>query len=207
MTGFAETISIIEKNLSQALPGKAAQNRMAPCLPGGIFLSRSPNSATRNSAVMITLFPDNNQTNTLLIKRPVYEGPHSGQVSFPGGKSDESDIDITHTALRETHEEIGIKPQDINVVGTLTPLFVPVSNLMVYPIVGVLKNKPNLFINVQEVEYTIQAAIYDFKKTENRSVKTLSINKIPISAPYYSVGGEDIWGITAMILSEFTCLF
>jgi hypothetical protein len=64
MNGFWETIDRIEKNLSKELPGSSAQNRMAPCLPSGMFLNRSPNSTTRNSAVLIVLFPENNEVYT-----------------------------------------------------------------------------------------------------------------------------------------------
>jgi 8-oxo-dGTP pyrophosphatase MutT (NUDIX family) len=172
-----------------------------------MFLRRSPNKTTRNSAVLITLFPFENGIFTLLTKRPVYKGPHSGQVSFPGGKFEESDPDLIQTALRETKEEVGIKPEHVEIIGTLTPLFVPVSNLLVYPVVGALESRPELHLNVQEVEYTFMVEINEFKKIENHSVKTICINKIPISAPYYSVCKEDVWGITAMVISEFCELF
>jgi hypothetical protein len=78
---------------------------------------------------------------------------------------------------------------------------------MVYPIVGFIKSLPKLHLNVQEVEYTIPVEINEFKKVENRSVKTMCINQTPISAPFYSVSGEQIWGITAMIISEFSELY
>jgi len=207
MNEFRETVKRINENIKKGLPGSAVQNRMAPSLPGGLLLRRSPDKSTRNSAILISLFPSEKKINTLLIKRSIYRGPHSGQVSFPGGKFEETDASFFHTALRETEEEIGLKPNQVEIIGTLTPLFVPVSNLLVYPIIGAIERFPDLHLNVQEVEYTFQVDINEFKKSENHSVKTMCINKIPISAPYYSVCNEDIWGITAMIISEFTELF
>lgn len=208
MNEFWETVGRIKENIALDLPGSSAQNRMSPSVPSGLLLSRTPNSSTRDSAVLICLFPNaNSKTSTILIKRTVYNGAHSGQVSFPGGKYEESDSDLTYTALRETQEEIGISSEQIVLIGKLTPLFVPVSNLMVSPFVGFIDRLPALHLNVQEVEYTIEVAIEEFNKIENKSVKTMCINQTPISAPYYSISGEQIWGITAMIISEFSELF
>ena len=208
MVEFWETVGRIKENITKELPGSSAHNCMSPSIPSGLLLTRIPNSSTRDSAVLICLFPNQKRrTSTILIKRAIYNGAHSGQVSFPGGKYEESDNDLIHTALRETQEEIGLDSKLINVIGKLTPLFVPVSNLMVYPIVGYIKPLTKLHLNVQEVEYTIPVEINEFKKVENRSVKTMCINQTPISAPFYSVSGEQIWGITAMIISEFSELY
>ncbi|HOP04811.1 MAG TPA: CoA pyrophosphatase [Tenuifilaceae bacterium] len=208
MSEFWATVGRVKENIAHELPGSSAQNRMSPSLPSGLLLSRTPNSSTRDSAVLICLFPNSNsKTSTILIKRTVYNGAHSGQVSFPGGKYEEGDSDLSYTALRETQEEIGISSEQIVLIGKLTPLFVPVSNLMVTPYVGYIESLPALHLNVQEVEYTIEVAIEEFNKIENKSVKTMCINQTPISAPYYSISGEQIWGITAMIISEFSELF
>jgi hypothetical protein len=77
----------------------------------------------------------------------------------------------------------------------------------VVPVIGIIPKPNNLHLNLQEVEYTISADLMKFKNPENQSVKTICINNTPISAPFYSVGNEDVWGATAMMISELTELY
>jgi 8-oxo-dGTP pyrophosphatase MutT (NUDIX family) len=207
MDNFENTISIVRERLLKDLPGSEVQNRMAPSFRVGFPFRKHPNSATRQSAVLICIYPEQFEAATILIKRSTYNGPHSGQVSFPGGKYDETDESLVQTALREAQEEVGIAPSDLEVIGCLTPLFIPVTNMQVLPVVGVMLNPPTLHPNLQEVEYPILAKLSDFKNPQNSSVKTLRVLGFPISAPYYSIGGEHVWGATAMIISEFTELY
>lgn len=196
----------IRQNLKHPLPGLQAQLRMAPSLRGEI-LKTSNGSNSRKSAVLISLFPENNKINTLLIKRTTYDGVHSGQISFPGGKFDEGDESLIQTALREAYEEVGINPADVEILGTLTPLFIPVSNMEVLPVVGLLNTKPELFLNSYEVEFTITIPICHLKNPANRLVKEIIVREYSIEAPYIKVDCEDVWGATAMIISEFIELY
>ena len=207
MDSFNKTVDNIQNGLTRELPGLDAQIKMSPSFRGENRFNSSPTSTTRNSAILISLFPKNGLAYTVLIKRTTYNGVHSGQVSFPGGKQDDSDTSIVHTALREAQEEVGIEPDSIHVIGELTPLFIPVSNLMVHPVVGIMPAPKQFYPNLHEVEYTIVTDLLHFKKTENLSVKTLCVNNIPISAPYYAVGNDMVWGATAMIISELTELY
>lgn len=200
------TIDQIKHSLKQPLPGEAAQKRMAPSHRGSL-LNGSDYSDPRNSAVLISLFPSNDGLSTLFIKRATYDGIHSGQISFPGGKIEEQDDSLIQTALREAQEEVGINPCDVEVLGILTPLFIPVSNMLVLPVVGLLRNKPELHLNLQEVEYTIIVPIDHLKNPQNQSVKTIEIRNDKIIAPFFSYKEEAIWGATAMIVSEFIELF
>lgn len=207
MDCFSKIVTQIQHALTQPLPGELAQIKMATSSRSELLSFVRPNEMPRQSAVLIAVYPNNNQAETILIKRPVYNGAHSGQVAFPGGKVEPFDKDLVDTALREAEEEVGINPDLVSVLGQLTPLFIPVSNIWVQPVIGLLNQKPNLSLNLQEVEYTISAKLCDLKQTENRSVKTIAINSIPISAPYYKVETEHIWGATAMIISELLELF
>jgi 8-oxo-dGTP pyrophosphatase MutT (NUDIX family) len=207
MDDHSRVVKSIISSLNHNLPGSAAQNRMAPSLRIGFPFRSSPGSSTRQSAVLICIYPENSKPTTILIKRSTYRGAHSGQISFPGGKRDESDTTIIQTALREAQEEVGIDPNQVDVIGQLTPLYIPVSNMQVVPIIGLMNSPPELHLNLQEVEYTIAANLMDFKNPEYTSVKTIRVLGLPISAPYYSVGGENVWGATAMIISEFTDLY
>jgi len=164
-------------------------------------------STLRQSAILISLFPDNGKLNTLLIKRTTYDGIHSGQVSFPGGKYEDLDENLIQTALREANEEVGIDPLKVEVLGTLTPLFIPVSNMEVLPVVGLLQDKPELHLNLYEVEYTIVVPICHLKNPSNHLLKTIYVREHSVEAPYVKIDCEDVWGATAMIIAEFIELF
>jgi 8-oxo-dGTP pyrophosphatase MutT (NUDIX family) len=207
MTDFNTTVDNIRINIAKELPGKDAQQRMSPSIRAGIGFPTSPNANTRKSAVLISVYPENGLAHTILIKRTVYKGAHSGQVSFPGGKMDETDKSVIETALREAEEELGINPSKVEVIGSLTPLFIPITNLLVIPVVGVMSNPQNLSPNIHEVEYTIEVGLNAFKDSKNITEKTIFSGVIPISAPYYSIKNEMVWGATAMIIAEFTELY
>ncbi|HRX30399.1 MAG TPA: CoA pyrophosphatase [Tenuifilaceae bacterium] len=190
--------------LTQTLPGNSAQQQMAPSLREDLRGNSTPNTLTRQSAVLILIFPSNNNTPySVLIKRQTYNGPHSGQISLPGGKTEDYDDDIIKTALREANEEIGINKNDIKVLGTLTNLYIPISNIMVKPVVGYVEYEPTFTPNLQEVEYIISFPIFSILNSDSKSVKVISSHGRPITAPYYNIQGEMVWGATAMILSEF----
>jgi 8-oxo-dGTP pyrophosphatase MutT (NUDIX family) len=200
-------IERIKQSLTINLPGELAQLKMTPSFRGELISNFKNHNQIRNSAVLIALFPFNDKICTLLIKRPVYNGVHSGQVSFPGGKFDESDITLENTALRETYEEVGINSNSIELLGSITPLFIPVSNTKVVPYLGLLKELPKLLLNSREVDYTITVPLLDLKNSETIKEKTLTIRNKKIIAPYYDVQNEFVWGATAMIISELTELY
>ena len=99
----------------------------------------------RKAAVMALFYPDFEQvTHLLLILRKTYEGVHSNQIGFPGGKVEKGDADLLTTALRETHEEVGVAPAQINVLRALSEVYIPPSNFEVRPYMG-LCQKPTTF--------------------------------------------------------------
>lgn len=183
--------------LNEALPGKEFQYRMAPSgrIPEGSFAKQ------QEAGVLLCLYPDGHGYKTIFIKRSSYNGHHSGQVSLPGGKKDYNDQDLIQTALREAQEEVNLK--QVNVLGTLTPLFIPVSGFEVLPVIGFIDRKPRLIPEPGEVEYIIMASLPELFSESNRQWKYLEIQGESRHIPYYKVEQEHIWGATAMILSEF----
>lgn len=200
---FEDFVEDLKIELEKDLPGFDVQKTMSPSIREDLMGNTAPNSNTRQSAVLILLFPNGNDTNTLLIKRPVYNGPHSGQISFPGGKFDETDADIKTTALRETFEEVGVKPSEIAIIGQLTQLYIPISNMMVHPFVGVVNFKPEFKPNIKEVERIISTPINQLVNPKNRSIKVIMSHQKLITAPFFNISKEFVWGATAMILAEF----
>ncbi len=133
---YNNLFQLLKRRLEQTLPGVLAQEKMASSMRSTLHLAEFPDEQTRLSAVLILFYPWQEQIYIPMIVRPIYKGIHSGQVAFPGGRKEESDQTFIDTALRETYEEIGVIPQAVETLGMLSPLFVPASNFMVYPVVG-----------------------------------------------------------------------
>lgn len=201
---FESLIKVLEHELNKKLPGLEAQLKMAP-KHREIALKYLPKQIdVKKGSVMILLFPDEGKIIMPLMQRPDYDGAHSGQISFPGGKMDEVDEDLIATALRETREEIGVSEDEITVLGNLTELYIPISNFSVLPVVGYCKNKPFFLPDQYEVVHIIEADVLDL--VNNLIVKEKIIkatNGIETEAPFYDIKGNVVWGATAMILSEF----
>lgn len=195
----------LEECLNRPLPGQTAQLIMAPSIrPSG--MQGFDGSNPRSSGVMILLFPGNEGLSTVFILR-TDGGPHGGQISFPGGKQERADPDLTYTALRETHEEVGVNPKDIRVIGKLTPLYVPHSNYMILPVVGYVETLPDFVLDKKEVAGVIISPLASLFHPGTK--KTMIFNRagLEITAPYYDVSGHRVWGATAMIMSEFEGIF
>ena len=198
-----EKIEWLRKQLLQPLPGRTAQERMTGrVLPMPIHI---PENA-RPSAVLCLLFPQNDELYMVLMKRREDKTAHSGQVSFPGGSYETTDADMKATALREAHEEIGIRSSDVDVLGALTPLYIPVSNFNVCPFVGFTKQRPEYNLSHNEVSYTIEvplaSLLHPGRKTVTDVVSPAVPNIIRNVNAYKLEDGTIIWGATAMIISE-----
>ena len=136
------------------------------------------------------------------VETPVYDGVHSGQVSFPGGKMEECDKELTATALREANEETGIDSSKITILGRLTPLYIPVSDIEVTPIVGYYEGIPNFNSASREVEKLIEAPLSHFFKSDSLRKGIFPVRGKDIEISYFDYEGEVIWGATAMIFNE-----
>ncbi len=193
-----ELVGLLTKRLEKGLPGAAAQIKMAPA---GRSLNSDSSISPQNSSVLILLFPVGKELKVVLIKRTDV-GLHGGQMSLPGGKQDSSDSSHEETALRELSEEVGINPRHVKIITGLTPLFVPPSNFIIYPFIGVIDYSPVFIPNPEEVEEIITVSINDLIS----SVGTMNYtgqDGVRISGvPCYNVNGHTVWGATAMILSE-----
>jgi 8-oxo-dGTP pyrophosphatase MutT (NUDIX family) len=195
----------LEKRLGSKLPGRDAQYRMAPSLrpPGN---AGNDGSRSKPSGVLILLFPGDDGISTVFIER-AQGGPHGGQVSLPGGKREKGDTDLTFTAMREASEEIGINPEEVELLGLLTPLYVPHSNYCIQPVIGYCQEKPSFESNPVEVDEIVVVSLESLFSPENRRIMNYKWGGSTIEAPYYDAGGHMVWGATAMIISEFEILF
>ena len=187
---------------AEKLPGNRAWQRMAP--EGRMDVSLQ--GKCTDAGVMLLLYPENDQTHIVLIKRNEYPGPHSAQISFPGGMKEDADPDFAGTALRETEEEIGIPASSIEMMGALTPLIIPVSNFCVHPFVGWLEQTPEFNPDRSEVQYLICPSLSQLMDPGNHKYGTFNRRGIDLKTPYIDLDGEMLWGATAMIFSEFMAL-
>lgn len=202
-TTFTRFINLLQDQLDRPLPGKYAQNIMIPKTHDSQMRFNFDEVSARNAAILIMLYLKNKSIYTVLIKRNSYPGVHSNQISFPGGKTEDEDKSLAHTACREAHEEIGIKIKSIGIIGNLSNLYIPPSNYLVSPFVAYYENIPVFHADHSEVERILEiklSGILDERSLTEEIV--YSSGKEKIKAPCFQINDNVIWGATAMIISE-----
>lgn len=186
------------------LPGEKAHATLMPVNRPftSEALERKPNY--RKSAVALILFPENEDIKSILIQRPDYNGTHGGQVSFPGGKMDDTDIDLEFTARREAFEEISLPFETPSFLGKMSEIYIPPSNFLVEPNVFYVNELPELIGDEREVQSIITFNLFDllhpdsFKVGDIRNINHLTRKNIP----YFEIQEHKVWGATGMILAE-----
>jgi 8-oxo-dGTP pyrophosphatase MutT (NUDIX family) len=197
---FKTFVSTLGQKLTQPLPGHKSHLKMMHS--ERLKSLAQPDSFTRSSAVLLLFYPDQGQIHLPLILRPNYDGRHGGQMALPGGKMEPFDENLSRTALREAQEEIGIKAVDVQVLGELTEVFIPVSNFMVQPVVGFLPYKPVFFPDKREVEKIFEVKYSLFTSKPNVLFKEVKVGKEMFVVPGFEIEEQWVWGATALILNE-----
>ena len=159
----------------------------------------------QKSGVLILIYPLNKKPHIVLMKRVSYPGGiHSGQISFPGGRWEKSDRDLTETALREAEEEVGVDISSVKVLGLLSQIYIPPSNFLVQPVVGLVNYRPDFIPDSREVDQLFEVPVSWLLDPANRGKKPIvTRSNITLQAPFFDVEGHSVWGATAMMLSEF----
>ena len=199
-------LSQLQNRYAQGLPGRTFQLELA--FSARIQSMEAPATA-KKSAVLVLIYEKNNQPHVLLIERVGHQSdPHSFQISFPGGKFDESDVTVENCALRECYEEVGIPSSQIDIIGLMTHLYIPVSNFEVFPVLAyskqdlILKPQPTEVNQILEIPISLLLKPETIKHTEMK----VGPQQIRMNVPYFDVFEKKIWGATAMILSELLAL-
>ncbi|MBI1886035.1 MAG: CoA pyrophosphatase [Chloroflexi bacterium] len=163
---------------------------------------RLADPTTVPAAVLILLYEKEGEAHVLLTERTHDVEHHKGQVSFPGGASDAADDDLRITALRETFEEVGVPPEEVEIIGQLDDL-VTISNFNVTPFVGVLRNSSCAFEPFeQEVAAVLEVPLRHLRDDSNMELELLQRRGRPVLVPAFSWGPYRIWGATARIVKQ-----
>ena len=187
------------------LPGISSQLKMAPSMRQEALTSMKERMKTaRKSAVMALFYPNvENKTKVVLILRKSYEGVHSNQVGFPGGKAEPEDANLQVTALRETEEEVGVQQDSIEVIRKITSTYIPPSNFMVQPYIGVSYTTPTFIPQPSEVESILEVSLHNLLADVSIIEKKMTTSyAIAINVPAFYLNDYVVWGATAMMLSE-----
>jgi 8-oxo-dGTP pyrophosphatase MutT (NUDIX family) len=201
---FQYFLEHVPKLMEVALPSTEAQFKMAPLERIESMQNlKIENLNPKTAAVMMLLYPKNGRTHLVLIVRNSYQGVHSAQIAFPGGKYEPRDQIFENTALRETHEEIGIPPDSIKIMRSFTRLYIPPSNFMVYPFLGICKEEIVFIPDINEVADIIELPLSVFLGDEIIASVNLSTSYAEnIEVPAFKIKEHIVWGATAMMLSE-----
>ena len=200
---FKDFTDKIDELKSIKLGGLDAQFKMAPKLRLKFDKEKIAANNPRKAAVLALFYPnDKNQTTLLLTQRASYKGTHSAQISFPGGKIEENDINLEATALRETYEEVGVRSSSVEIIRELTDVYIPPSNFLATPFMGYVTKRPSFILN-HEVANTIEILLTDLLSNRHLTTVNLTTSYMKnIDVPCFKIDNHIIWGATGMILSE-----
>ena len=184
--------------MNDKLPGRISHEIMM-VKPGYKSIEKK---ASNPAAVLVLLYPIKDKWQFFLTKRTNNVEHHKGQISLPGGMLEKGESH-KEAAIRETFEELGVQSRDINIIGPLTPLYIPISNFKIFPFVGWLKSAPKLNIQSREVSKVFSPSIYSLTDPKTKKIKDSILLGQKVQIPFFNLKNEVVWGATSMILSEF----
>jgi 8-oxo-dGTP pyrophosphatase MutT (NUDIX family) len=190
--------------LAGELPGPAGQLRMSPRPRFGWRPGRVPDDC-RHSGVLLLVYPRDGEPHLVLTLRSSRLPNHAGQVSLPGGALEPGESSEA-AALREAHEEIGVEPSRVQIVGALSPLHVPVSGYVLHPWVGLAGGRPRWRPDAREVERVLEVPLARLCDPAHVRLERRERGQRRVEVPYFALDRERVWGATAMVLAEFACL-
>lgn len=202
---FLSVEDILKLKILDKIPGAEAHQLMAP-VNRVIDPNQIPGKENfRESAVALIITEVKGALHSVLIQRPEYDGVHSKQIALPGGKRDLEDFDLEATARRETHEEINLRPERLELINSLSPIYIPVSQFKVQPFVFYAQELDELIPEEREVDEILIYPITELLDSKNirKQDMIFSNNFKQKDVPYFSIQNKVVWGATAMILSEF----
>jgi 8-oxo-dGTP pyrophosphatase MutT (NUDIX family) len=203
MQPAAPSIDRVRTAMQGPLPGPQAQVTMAP----RPRLFTPPNGVEpRQAGVLLLLYPFRDALYLVLTVRTSSLNHHSGQISLPGGGWEEGDASFQETALREAQEEIGIVPDGLELLGSLTSLYIAPSNNFIHPFVAYAARRPTFHPDPGEVAELLEVSLHLMMDPATRREEEWIWHGAPLHVPFYAVGEHKVWGATAIVLAEFLAL-
>jgi 8-oxo-dGTP pyrophosphatase MutT (NUDIX family) len=201
---FHNFINCVPKIAKENLLGRLAHAKMAPLDRMELLDQIDLNAQNpRKAAVMMLFYPKNNLTHLALIIRNSGPSVHASQIAFPGGKVEPEDENLAITALRETHEEIGIPPHQIEIVRPFTEIYIPPSNFLVSPFLGISQTELSFQLQASEVAGIIEMPLSMLLSEQILKTTLMTTSyAINLEVPVFEVFEHQVWGATAMMLSE-----
>jgi 8-oxo-dGTP pyrophosphatase MutT (NUDIX family) len=200
-----EIETALRMRLAGTLPGVEAQLRFAPTPTRPEWRAGHFPPDARPAAALLLLYPTDTGVAMPLTVRASGLARHAGQISLPGGATDQGET-LAQAALREASEEIGVDPGTVRVLGELTPVYVIVSGFTLHPVVGVTDVRPEFQAAPGEVEEILEVSLNDLRDASRIRVSTRIREGVAVEYPYFDLLGHQVWGATAMVLGEFICL-
>lgn len=201
---FQDFIKYVPKIEKEKLLAADAHAKMAPL--ERISFLKEENYADKNprqAAVLMLFYPKNGVTHLALIVRNSYPGVHSSQIGFPGGKVELEDKDLSETALRETHEEVGVSPDKVQIIKPFSTIYIPPSNFLVSPFMGISHQELTFIPDLDEVKRVLEFPLSLFLDENTiTKVKMSTSYAKDIEVPAFMVEKYVVWGATAMMMSE-----
>lgn len=208
---FDDCVTFLRARLTDPLPGTTAQLRLAPAYRMDPGKAQVEGKDCREAGVLALLYPRVDESGgdepvlVLTVRRDTLPD-HPGQISFPGGQREPGET-LRQTALREAHEEVALDPGLVDVLGALTPLYIPPSGFCVHPFVGVTDRAPRLHPTDAEVGEILHVPLGHLLDPATRVTETWTLRGTRVEVPFYDVDGRTLWGATAMMLAELLALF
>ena len=154
-----------------------------------------------DAAVLVPLYLDaDGRLHAVFTKRRDDLRRHPGEISFPGGRQDEGETELTDTALREAEEEIGLRRDAVELIGALQPTPTFVTNYAIYPFVGLIEPGQEWTIQAREVDHVLELSLADVRDGYAR--RRLVRRGVPFRTDTYQAGEHMIWGATARIVAD-----
>jgi 8-oxo-dGTP pyrophosphatase MutT (NUDIX family) len=205
---FTEVVAALRTRLTGPLPGEAAMLTMAPSGRGFVTEQQALASGAGRAAALALLYPTRTDGEALVALTTRSPGlrNHGGQVSLPGGRMEPGE-DVVAAALREAHEELAVPTEAVDVLGTLTPIYIAPSDFVVYPVVAAASRRPDFRPDRREVAAVLEAPMASFVGASARRTEWRFAGGVRRYVPYFLAGDEHVWGATAMILAELAALW
>ncbi|MFQ5855692.1 MAG: NUDIX hydrolase [Anaerolineae bacterium] len=191
-------IDDVHAALEKPRPGFKAQMRMSP-RPRASSVSDAP---ARGGGVLLLLYPRDGRLHLVLTRRTEHLPNHQGQISLPGGAQDAGES-FEETALREAREELDVDPTGIQVLGRLTPLYIPPSNYCIRPVVGYVPARPVFHPDPREVAEVLEVPLATLLDPSTVHQEDWHLRGMTVRVPFFAVNEHKVWGATAMVLAEF----